>query len=125
MRKNERQGFENLRRLIKVERRGSCGDKTYEETAYYISSLTESAQVFAKIIRGHWKIENQLHWVKDVIFEEDKSEISDFQAASNWSILTTIGLNLWFFGFCYAMDGGYKGWNPYIERHLAIFVNYF
>ncbi len=29
------------------------------------------------------------------------------------------------FGLCYAMDGGYKGWNPYIERHLAIFVNYF
>ena len=68
MRKNERQGFENLRRIIKVERRGSRGDKTYEETAYYISSLTESAQVFAKIIRGHWKIENQLHWLKDVIF---------------------------------------------------------
>ncbi len=66
VRKNERQGLENLRRIIKVERRGSRGDKTYEETAYYISSLTESAQVFAKIIRGHWKIENQLHWVKDV-----------------------------------------------------------
>jgi hypothetical protein len=49
VRKNERQGLENLRRLIKVERRGSPGDKTYEETAYYISSLTESAQVFAKI----------------------------------------------------------------------------
>jgi hypothetical protein len=29
------------------------------------------------------------------------------------------------FGLCYAMDGGYKGCNPYIERHLAIFVNYF
>jgi hypothetical protein len=29
------------------------------------------------------------------------------------------------FGLCYAMDGGYKGWNPYRERHLAIFVNYF
>ncbi len=94
MRKNQRQGFENLRRIIKVERRGSRGDKTYEETAYYISSLTASAQVLAEIIRGHWKIENQLHWVKDVIFEEDKSQISDFQAASNWSILTTMGLNL-------------------------------
>jgi len=70
VRKNERQGFENLRRVIKVERKGSRGDKTYEETAYYISSLTESAQVFAKIIRGHWKIENQLHWVKDVIFDK-------------------------------------------------------
>jgi predicted transposase YbfD/YdcC len=80
-------------------------------------SLTESAQVFAKIIRGHWaftlsfyielvemcrnvskwghwKIKNQLHWVKDVIFEEDKSQIRDFQAASNWLIITTIGLNL-------------------------------
>ncbi len=39
VRKNERQGFENLRRIIKVERRGSRGDKTYEETAYYISSV--------------------------------------------------------------------------------------
>ena len=37
VRKNERQGLENLRRIIKVERRGSRGDKTYEETAYYIS----------------------------------------------------------------------------------------
>jgi hypothetical protein len=34
-------------------------------------------------------------------------------------------LGLWLFGLCYAMDGGYKGWNPYIERHLAIFVNCF
>ncbi|BBH38523.1 hypothetical protein myaer102_10240 [Microcystis viridis NIES-102] len=33
--------------------------------------------------------------------------------------------NLRLFGNCYAMDGGYKGWNPYIERHLAIFVNCF
>ncbi|TRT84283.1 MAG: hypothetical protein EWV66_20820 [Microcystis sp. M_OC_Ca_00000000_C217Col] len=31
----------------------------------------------------------------------------------------------WLFGLCYAMDGGYKGCNPYIERHLAIFVNCF
>jgi hypothetical protein len=29
------------------------------------------------------------------------------------------------FGLCYAIDGGYKGWNPYIEKHLAIFVNCF
>jgi hypothetical protein len=31
----------------------------------------------------------------------------------------------WFFGLCYAMDWGYKGWNPYVEKHLAIFVNCF
>ncbi|MFN9965154.1 MAG: hypothetical protein ACK52F_00080 [bacterium] len=32
---------------------------------------------------------------------------------------------LWLFGLCYEMDGGYKGWNPYIERHLEIFIKYF
>ena len=32
---------------------------------------------------------------------------------------------IWLFGLCDAMDGGYKGWNPYIQRHLAIFVNCF
>ena len=31
----------------------------------------------------------------------------------------------WFFGLCYAMDWGYRGWNPYVEKHLAIFVNCF
>jgi hypothetical protein len=33
--------------------------------------------------------------------------------------------NLRLFGLCYAMNGGYKRWNPYREKHLAIFVNYF
>ncbi|GCA86292.1 hypothetical protein MiHa_04283 [Microcystis aeruginosa NIES-2522] len=33
------------------------------------------------------------------------------------------GSVIWFFGLCYAMDGGYNKCNPYIERHLAIFVN--
>jgi predicted transposase YbfD/YdcC len=60
LRKNERKDFENLRRIIKVERKGSRGDKTYEETAYYISSLTASAEVFAQIIRGHWKIDSSV-----------------------------------------------------------------
>ena len=36
-----------------------------------IISLVENAQTFAQKIRGHWKIENQLHWVKDVIFKEE------------------------------------------------------
>jgi len=35
------------------------------------------------------------------------------------------GGDKWFFGLCYAMDWGYKGWNPYVEKHLAIFVNCF
>ncbi len=50
--------------------------------------------IFNKIIRGHWTIENQLHWVKDVILGEDKSQIKDFNPATNMSILQTIGMNL-------------------------------
>ncbi len=39
--------------------------------------------------------------------------------------LSLLETKRWLFGLCDAMDGGYKGWNPYIERHLAIFVNSF
>jgi hypothetical protein len=56
-----------LKSLIKVERIGTRGGKTYHQVAYYISSLVASAAHFAKGIRGHWGIENSLHWVKDVI----------------------------------------------------------
>ncbi|MEG4121927.1 ISAs1 family transposase [Microcoleus sp. N9_B4] len=58
--------------LIKVERSGTPGKKDDKHLAYYISSLSLSAEIFASKIRGHWLIENQLHWVKDVVFKEDK-----------------------------------------------------
>jgi len=45
-----------------------------------------------------------------------------YNARMDGAILTDA---TWLFGLCYAMDGDYKGWNPYIERHLAIFVNCF
>ncbi len=42
--------------------------KTKLETCYFISSLSQNAELFAQAIRGHWNIENQLHWVLDVAF---------------------------------------------------------
>jgi flagellar basal body-associated protein FliL len=45
---------------------------SYEEIVYYISSKLETATEVAKKIRNHWGIENKLHWVKDVVMEEDK-----------------------------------------------------
>ena len=70
------------------------GVKSYEQIAYYLSSRQEDAQVFMDKIRGHWRIENQLHWVKDVIFQEDSSGIEKFKPATNLSVLTTIAMNL-------------------------------
>ena len=59
-----------------------------------LRSRQENAQVFMNKIRGHWRIENQLHWVKDVIFQEDSSGIYKFQPATNLSVLKTIAMNL-------------------------------
>jgi hypothetical protein len=67
----EKSKWSKITSLIKVERSGTRGKKDYKHLAYYISSLSVSAEIFASKIRGHWLIENQLHWVKDVFFKED------------------------------------------------------
>ena len=86
--------FSEVKSLIKVERNGIRGKKKYQQIVYYISSKKEKAEKFLEKIQGHWKIENQLHWVKDVVMEEDKSKIKSKNAASNISVLKTIGINL-------------------------------
>lgn len=82
--------------FVKVERSGNRGRrfKPYHQIVYYLSSRQETAPVFANKIRGHWNIENRLHWVKDVLFQEDASPIRQSQPACNISILKTIGINL-------------------------------
>lgn len=92
--------------FIQVKRSGMRGVKPYEQTAYYLSSRRENAQVFMNKIQGHWRIENQLHWVKDVIFKEDSSRIRQFQPATNLSILKTFAMNLFrFLGFLSVTEG--------------------
>ena len=66
-----------------------------------------SKKIAAKI-RGDWLIENQVHWVKDVIFNEDKSKIRKLQAARNLSLLYTIIMNVYrSFGFYSIKQGIY------------------
>ncbi len=64
------------------------------ETRYYISSLAVDAQVFNRIIRSHWNVENQLHWTLDVVFGEDQSRKRIRNAAQNFSTIRKIALNL-------------------------------
>ena len=78
-----------------VERTGLRGNKKSEETLYYISSKLLPSKKIAAKIRGHWLIENQVHWVKDVIFNEDKSKIRELQAGRNFSLLYTIIMNVY------------------------------
>lgn len=115
--------WKGIQTFIKVERRGIRKDKKivkeFMEVHYYISSLSVSADVIALIIRGHWSIENNLHWVKDVIFGEDKSPIKDFNAATNLSILTTIGLNLFRLFDFQSITEGQRWLQGGLERILA------
>lgn len=89
-------GWVGLQSFVRVKREMRNGKKVSEETAFYISSLpdTTSAAVFAVGIRGHWSIENSLHYVKDVTFKEDASRIRTKQAPENMSILRNIALNI-------------------------------
>lgn len=95
-----------IKSLIRVERWGKRGKKDYHQVAYYISSVWEKADYFSEKIKGHWPIENRLHWVKDVIFKEDDSSIAHFQARTNLSILQTIAINLFrLLGFVSITEG--------------------
>lgn len=83
-----------IKSLIKVERVGIRMGKKYHETVCYVSSVLRTAQEFANGIRGHWGIENRLHWVKDVVFKEDASTIRKGNAPANLSIIRTIAINI-------------------------------
>ena len=68
--------------------------KTKLETRYFITSLSHEAEQLSRSIRGHWSIENQLHWVLDVEFNEDDSRIRKYRAPENLAIIRHIALNL-------------------------------
>ena len=85
-----------IKKVIHVVSKGNRNNKDYNEDRYYISSKTaESAKTYNKGIRGHWGIENRLHWVKDVILNEDKSMVSDLDRSVNMSIIRNIVINLY------------------------------
>lgn len=68
-------------------------DKSTSEVTYYISSLTDSQQVF-KLIRDHWAVENKLHYMLDMLFREDYSTKRARNAAQNMNIINKINLTI-------------------------------
>jgi predicted transposase YbfD/YdcC len=64
------------------------------EAAYYISSLRPDAHRIGGAIRGHWGIENGLHWVLDVVFREDARRLYDRTAAENVAFLNRLALSV-------------------------------
>jgi predicted transposase YbfD/YdcC len=68
--------------------------RTRSEARYYISSVLLSAEEFAGAVRGHWSIENNLHWQLDVSFREDECRVRTDHAPANLSVIRRFALGL-------------------------------
>ena len=81
-----------LKAIVKVK---ATRHHTGKEVArFYIASLDKKADFVSNTIRGHWGIENELHWVLDVIFREDESRVRSENSPENLAVLRHIALNL-------------------------------
>lgn len=88
--------WKDLKSIVRIdsEREEVLTGKLTNETRYYISSCKLDAHTFNQLVRRHWSIENNLHWVLDVTFSEDSSRIRKGYADQNFSIIRRIALNL-------------------------------
>jgi predicted transposase YbfD/YdcC len=83
-----------LRSVVEVQAERRQGGPPTTERRYYLSSLPPAASLLAAAIRGHWGVENRLHWVLDVQFREDASTVRVGDGAQNFAVLRHLALNL-------------------------------
>ena len=69
------------------------GEKVTEKR-YYISSLSRDIATFSEAIRGHWEVENKLHWQMDYTFKCDRNQTVNKKALYNLQIIKKIALNI-------------------------------
>ena len=89
-----RSNWKRFRTIGVAIRVSKQGDKVTREVRYFISSLRLAVKRFARGVRGHWGIENTLHWCLDVTFREDESRLRDRNAADNIAWLKRFAISL-------------------------------
>src|SRR5215210_8724369 len=80
--------------VVRVASRTELKDRCRFETRYYISSAPLTAPRAAHAVRGHWRIENSLHWVLDVVFADDQSRLRKGHGAHNMAVVRHFAINL-------------------------------
>jgi hypothetical protein len=76
-----------LQTVVMIRREGRLSNKTEIHTHYYSASLKGTAERFLQVIREHWGIENSVHWVCDMAFNEDKSRLHKDNGAENLAVI--------------------------------------
>ena len=80
--------------IVRVQARIQRGGTPHTETRCYVSSASLDAERAGQAVRGHWSIENSLHWVLDVTFNEDQSRLRKGHGAKNMAVVRHFALNL-------------------------------
>jgi predicted transposase YbfD/YdcC len=90
----DRSAWDGLKSVGVVEARRTVHGQESVERRYYLSSLPADAAKFARAVRGHWGVENGLHWVLDVVFGEDQSRARSGHAAENLAATRRMAVSL-------------------------------
>lgn len=87
-------GWKGLQSIGMVERECWQGDKQTIEKRFFINSITANANKFSQAVRGHWGVENPLHWRLDVVFGDDVSRIRKENGPAIMTSIRHLSLNL-------------------------------
>ena len=90
----ERHQWPGLAAVGKITASRQVGDHTSVESRYYLLSQAFPPERFNAIVREHWEIENRLHWMLDVVFNEDQSRNRRDHCPENLSLMRKLALNL-------------------------------
>ena len=97
------EAWPHLQQVCRLERQRVVKGKKQVDVSYAISSLPATdadARRLLSLSRGHWGIENRLHWVRDVTFDEDRSQVRTgaapqvWRACGTWSSAWYVGLGI-------------------------------
>lgn len=83
-----------LRTAVMLEETREMAGKTTFERRFFISSLAPQAAHIARAVRNHWRVENNLHWTLDVVFNEDDSRVRKDHAPENMAMIRHTVLNM-------------------------------
>jgi predicted transposase YbfD/YdcC len=91
---DEKANWQDIKSIVRVERKTVQKQNLNQSSqiSYFISSAKFSASKFNQAIRGHWAIENNLHWSLDVLFQEDSSLKKKGNSAKNFNIMSKMAL---------------------------------